>query len=145
MKLAKGESRPSRVNYDAPVLPAPENIAPPQGLGGAGKAEWMSQIGHLTTRGVLTAADLSAFEDYCRALTDLRLYEQKAKKSGPELAIAKGYQGMVIKLRAQCNQLRQQIGLTPSSRSGVKAAPLKAADDDERFFGPKGLVRGGKA
>jgi P27 family predicted phage terminase small subunit len=146
VKLARGETRPSRINSDEPVLPAPTTHASPKGLTGAGKAEWDAQLAILVERGVVTVADLTAFEDYCRSLTDLRTFEAKAKKAGPELAIAKGYQGMVVKLRQQCNQLRQQCGLTPSSRTAVKASKRPAADDDSRFFGgPKGLVRGGRA
>lgn len=123
VKLAKGERRPSRVNYEEPQLPAATAAEPPAGLVGEGKAEWERLIGVLQERGLLTDADLRAFEDYCRALTDLRTYEQAAADAGAELAIAKGYQGMVVKLRAQCNSLRQQLGLTPSSRGSVKAAP----------------------
>jgi P27 family predicted phage terminase small subunit len=122
-KIAKGERRPSRVNYAEPQLDGPSSLQPPAGLKGAGLTEWTRQIAHLSERGVLTTADLTAFEDYCRALTELRRYEAKARAAGLELAIAKGFQGMVIKLRAQVNQLRQQCGLTPSSRSGVKATP----------------------
>ena len=121
IKLAKGERRPSRVNYDEPQMAKPESLRPPSGLKGAGLREWQAQAKNLADRGVLTDADLTAFEDYCRALSELRNYEAKARKSGLELAIAKGYQGMVLKLRTQVNQLRQQCGLTPSSRTGVRA------------------------
>jgi P27 family predicted phage terminase small subunit len=134
-KLAKGERRPSRVNYAEPELPPPATLDPPAGLDGEGRAEWARQIAHLTDRGVLTAPDLTAFEDYCRALEELRRFEAKAKRAGPELAIAKGYQGMVIKLRAQVSHLRQQCGLTPASRSGVKATPSRTETNPaERYL-----------
>jgi len=147
IKLAKGERRPSRVNYDEPRLPtpAPDDLAPPDGLVGEGRVEWERQIGVLIDSGVLTAADLKAFENYCRALTDLRTYEAQAKEAGPELAIAKGYQGMVIKLRAQVNQLAQQCGLTPSSRSGVKAAKGQAAAKADPAARYLSAIPGGKA
>jgi len=134
VQVAKGERRPSRVNYEEPHLDAPSGVEPPHGLQGAGLAEWTRQIQHLSERGVLTTADLTAFEDYCRALTDLRRYEAKARKAGLELAIAKGYQGMVVKLRAQVNQLRQQCGLTPASRTGVKAHPKPTESPAERYL-----------
>jgi P27 family predicted phage terminase small subunit len=136
VKLAKGERRPSRVNYEEPELPPPSSLAAPIGLDGAGKKEWDRQVALLSDRGVLTDSDLVAFEDYCRALSELRRFEVKARKAGPELAIAKGYQGVVIKLRAQVNQLRQQCGLTPSSRSGVKASRKSSgpANPAERYL-----------
>jgi len=145
MKLAKGERRPSRVNYQEPALPtvdqAPE---PPAGLASVGKAEWKALARHLTKAGVLTLADLTALENYCRSLSDLRRYEASAKRAGPELAIAKGYQGMVVKLRAQCSQLAQQFGLTPSSRSTVKALKKpgeQTASPAERYLR---AISGGK-
>ena len=122
IKLAKGESRPSRVNYDAPQLRPPDSVAPPRGLDGAGLTEWNRHAPQLVESGVLTGPDLGAFEDYCRALSELRRFEARAKRVGTELAITKGIQGAVIKLRQQVNQLRQQCGLTPSSRSAVRAA-----------------------
>lgn len=144
LKLAKGERRPSRVNYAEPDMPAPASIAPPKGLSGPGLREWTAQITLLTQRGVLTESDLTGFQDYCLALTDLRSYETKAKRAGLELAIAKGYFGAVIKLRAQVNQLRQQCGLTPSSRSTIKAAAARkpgVANTTERYLS----VLGGKS
>lgn len=101
----------------------------------------------LSSGGVLKDTDLAHLEDYCRALTDLRKFEAAAKKAGAELAIAKGYQGMVVKLRAQCSQLRQQLGMTPSSRTGVKADKTgsKSSDDDRFFGGPRVVMRGGKS
>lgn len=146
-KLAKGETRPSRVNHDEPDLPKVKaGTKPPSGLFGAGLAEWKRLFPMLTAAGVMKDTDLLALEDYCRVITELRRYEGSAKNAGPELAIAKGFQGMVVKLRTQANQLRQQLGLTPSSRSAIKAdAPAKPDQDDERFFGgPRGVV-GGRA
>jgi len=107
-------------------------------------AEWTRLASMLVECGVLTGADLRAFGDYCRVLTDTELYEAQAKEAGPELAIAKGYQGMVIKLRAQANQLRVQLGLTPSARSTVKAVKkgAKAESPGARYLN---ALQGGKA
>lgn len=145
LKLAKGERRPSRVNYDEPDLPPPAVEDAPAGLEGVGLDEWNAQIRLLSERGVLTEADLTAFEDYCRALSELRRYEATAKAAGEELAIAKGYQGMVVKLRAQVSQLRQQCGLTPSSRSGVKAAKQKDAQRDDPAARYLSALKGSRA
>jgi len=122
VKLAKGERRPSRVNYLEPELDPPQSVTPPAGLAGAGLHEWKRLAPELLERGVLRAADLTAFEDYCRALSDLRRFEQKARQAGPELSLVKKFAATVIKLRQQCNQLRQQCGLTPASRPTVKVA-----------------------
>lgn len=136
IKLAKGERRPSRVNYEEPDLPKPDGTEAPAGLTGAGLAEWERLVNVLIASGVLTVGDLRAFERYCRTVTDLATFEAQALAAGPELAIAKGYQGMVVKLRAQASQLAQQCGLTPSSRQTVKAAKSSApkADPASRYL-----------
>lgn len=125
LKLAKGETRPSRVNYQEPDLPSvrADALAPPAGLEGAGREEWERIARALSQAGVLKDTDLMALEDYCRTVTELRRFEAKARRADPELAIAKGFANMVVKLRAQANTLRRELGLTPSSRAGVKAKP----------------------
>lgn len=137
LKLLRGNPGKRAVNKDEPTLPAPSRgaLEPPEELQGAGRAEWERLVGDLVTGGVLTVADMGAFEDYCRGLSDLRRYEAKAKKAGPELAIAKGYQGMVVKLRAQVAQLRDRVGCSPSGRSQVKRASVPAVSKLERFTG----------
>lgn len=125
-KLAKGERRPSRINYDEPKLdPPPEDkLRPPSGLQGAGLREWRAQVRRLAERGVLTEADLTAFEDYCRALSELRALEQKARTADRAHDAKAWYrcQNLVLKVRSQVAMLRSQCGLTPSSRSAVRVA-----------------------
>lgn len=148
VKKARGETRPSRLAEAAPPeISAPASLDPPSGLSGSGLAEWRRVAQALSDADALKETDLAALEDYCRALTELRRFEAKAKKAGPELAIAKGYLSAVIKLRTHVAQLRAPLGLTPSSRSAVKAAPKKGKSEDEEFFGggPRGIVGGGRA
>src|SRR5688572_5662409 len=91
LKIARGNPGKRPLNHDEPQMERPESLRAPSGLKGAGLREWQDQAQQLADRGVLTDADLTAFEDYCRALTELRNYEAKAKKVGLELAIAKGF------------------------------------------------------
>lgn len=120
-RLLKGETRPSRVNYNAPQFPGVTDLKPPLGLHGAGRLEWLRLVPVLIESGVLTVGDIAVLEDYCRALSDLRRYEAKAARAGADVAIAKGYANQVVKLRAQANHLRTHLGLTPVSRRSVKA------------------------
>jgi phage terminase small subunit len=130
-KLAKGETRPSRVNYDEPVHEKPSSLAAPKGLTGAGLKEWTAQIDRLVQRGVVTDADMTAFTDYCFRIARLDWYRKKEKQAGPELAIAKGYTGAVLKTEASVDRLRDRLGLTPVSRSSVKAKPGKPPASDK--------------
>ena len=124
LKRAKGETRPSRVNSAEPIIPAPASVEPPTGLTGAGLSEWKRQAPLLRVAGVLKQTDLTALEDYCHALSDLRRYEQAAKKKGAVAAIESKLFAAVIKLRSQVNTLRRELGLSPSSRSSIRVSDI---------------------
>lgn len=135
LQLAKGERRPSRINLNEPLFPRPDSLSPPRGLTGPGRREWLEQIDRLVESGVLTAADMAGFEDLCRAISELRRYEDAAKRAGVELAIRQGLASMTLKLRAQVSQLRQQFGLTPSSRTSIRTVQsLPPITADDRYF-----------
>jgi phage terminase small subunit len=125
LKVAKGERRPSRVNYDEPVMAPPESSAPPEGLDGEGLAEWQAWFGPLSERGVLTDADVTAFEDYCFRVSRLAELRALATQIGPLGAVGK-INGDILKTEASIDRLRDRLGLTPSSRSSVKAAKGQA-------------------
>jgi len=164
LKLAKGERRPSRVNYDEPVLPAARGTDPPEGLIGPGLREWLRIASQLVDAGVLKDADLPAMEDYCRRLTDLRALEvelaaervavrkqEKAEKPDFDLMV-RGWKAIdsaekrLIALQSLVNVLRREIGATPSSRSAVKVPQRKpeesTKDKAARYMS---AIRGGRA
>ena len=168
LKLAKGERRPSRVNYDEPMLPVARGTDPPQGLTGAGLKEWLRIASQLVVAGVLKDPDLPAMEDYCRRLTDLRALElelaaqrevvrqqEKAMRAAKDVDFAllvSGWKAIdsaekrLIALQSQVNVLRREIGATPSSRSAVKVPQRKpeesASDKAARYMS---AIRGGRA
>lgn len=133
IKAARGTLQKCRTNPDEPVLPPPSVLDPPASLKGRGREEWVRLVKVLTDAGVLRDADMVTFEMYCRCLTDLDGYERLTSKNR-ELALAKGYAGMVVKLRTQAKQLAAELGLTPSSRSGVKAVEKKQPGTVEQFL-----------
>ena len=133
IKMARGTLRKCRTNPDEPQLAAPRSLEPPTGLRGRGLAHWNRQIGEQVEAGVLRDVDLVTFELWCRRLTDLEGYERLASKNR-ELAIAKGYANMVLKLTAACKQLAAECGGTPSSRSGVKAVEKKTPGTLSQFI-----------
>lgn len=164
LKIAKGERRPSRVNYDEPELPVARGTDPPEGLAGAGLREWLRIASQLVAAGVLKDADLPAMEDYCRRLTDLREIEAEIEekrrivgreegKKEPDFALlVTGWRAVdaaekrLLALQAQVNVLRREIGLTPSSRSAVKVPPKKADESPkDRAARYMSAIRGGRA
>jgi phage terminase small subunit len=96
-------------------------------------AEWRRLIPSPWSQAVLRDADVTVFELYCRTLTDLEAYQRMARRH-KELAIINGCAGQVLKLRNQARQLAAELGLTPSSRAGVKTIQPKATGKLEQFL-----------
>ncbi len=163
LKLAKGERRPSRVNYDEPQLPIARGTDPPEGLTGAGLREWLRICSQLVAAEVLRDPDLPAMEDYCRRLTDLRALEvelvsmrravsaeEQSKK--PDLAALlagwkaiDGAEKRLIAFQAQVNVLRREIGATPSSRSAVKVPKKHEESAHDKAARYMSAIRGGRS
>ena len=146
LRLLKGNPGKRGINHDEPIPPPGEDAdwAVPATLGASARVEWERQVGVLREIGVLTLADRTIFEVYCQAVGDLA----DAQRTLDVLVTAGAHQAavdvrdQVMKLRNQVKQLAAEIGVTPSSRSGVKAAKTKpASSSKDRFFG----VPGGKA
>jgi phage terminase small subunit len=73
----------------------------------------------------LRAADVTMFRLYCEAIDDLDGFQKLARRGARDLAIINGAANQVYKLRNQARQLAAELGLTPSSRSGVRAIETK--------------------
>ena len=163
LKIARGETRPSRHNTAEPQLSPPERIDPPDGLRGPGLKEWLRVAPLLLEAGVLTEPDMPALEDYCRRMTDLRACEREAELLRKLLARVDKQKGDVdlddllrlmrgidttekrlISLQSQVNTLRRELGATPSSRSGVRSVKKPEAKQGKaaRYMC---AVKGGRA
>ncbi len=140
LRLLTGNAGKRPINTDEPEPPPGEDSdwKRPSHLDGDARAEWDRLVEPLRTSGILTVADRTIFAIYCQAFGQLRSYEKLVKRHGPAISLEKGYQGQVIKLRAQVQRLSAECGLTPSSRSGIKGKAPAAKEKDsaeERFFG----------
>lgn len=133
IKATRGTLRLCRTNPAAPVLPT-SPWDPPADLKGEGLAEWQRLMPILQEAGVLTDGDRGLFERYCRVLTTLRRVEAAAQRASLEVALAKGYLGQLNKLTTQFRQLAAELGLTPSSRGGVKRAEKAQPGKLEQFM-----------
>lgn len=138
LKIERGNPGQRPLNHDEPVLAAPQTTLP-DGMTGRAKDEWLRLVDELTNKGVLTVGDMHGFEQYCTLVGEIDKYEKLIRKAGLEQAHALGYANYLLKLRTQCRQQAAHLGLTPSSRSGVKAVKTATQDDATskraRFFG----------
>lgn len=142
LKLERGNPGRRPLNLDEPQLEAPSVASrkPPASLTGRAKKEWVRLADELISKGLLTVGDLTTFEQYCRLVGDVDAYEMLIKRTGRARSHELGYANYLLKLRTQLRQQAAHMGLTPSSRSGVKPVKSGANIIDAkrtRFFGKK--------
>jgi len=126
LALVKGETRPSRVNYDEPEAP-PEVPDPPEYLNLDALGVWQRLAPTLHGRGVLTVWDVDAFAAFCTAVVihrravqivnDGNIIHRGAKH--PALQVVRDQAAQIIALGAR-------FGLTPSDRASIRAGDLNA-------------------
>jgi P27 family predicted phage terminase small subunit len=131
LKLERGNPGKRPLNDAEPEL-ATATRKLPAGLAGRAKAEWTRLVDELITKGVLTIGDMHAFEEYCRLVGEVDTYEKLIKRVGRPDAHKLGYANYLLKLRTQLRQQAAHLGLTPSSRSGVKVVKSTANVADSR-------------
>lgn len=136
-KVAKGQTRPSRVNYQEPDLAPPDSLAPPRDLKGAGLKLWREHAQKLKEAGALRAADVPLFVTWCRTASDIAEYEGRKDDAAKRI---------VIQLRNQFVRMSAELGMSPVSRSKVRTvakAPVEKPKHD-RFFGGLRGISGGR-
>ena len=119
----------------APIPPSA--LTPPKGLKGRGLEEWENLCPELVRSGVLTVGDRKCFETYCRTVDDENRYEKLIAKVEDEPAQRLGYPQHLLRIRTQLKQYEDALGLTPSSRAGIKVKKPPDAGEERkrRFFG----------
>ena len=135
MKLVRGETRPSRVNYDEPVAPQGADLDPPDYLDADARGVWERLAPTLQSRGVLTAWDVDAFGAFCTAV----VHHRRAAKlvNDTQVLIVNGdtvrkHPGMQV-IRDQASlivSLGGRFGLNPSDRSQIIAGALRDSSVD---------------
>lgn len=120
LKILDG-TRDDRINHDEPTLPAGD-VEPPDSVDdelGYGVEHWNELAPMLSKAGLLTEGDRPALALLCRAYARLRLDPMDDKAN--EL-----YRRMLV-----------EFGLTPSSRSRIKASAEKPKDALAEFLASK--------
>ena len=127
LKVLRGETRPSRVNRaePQPVQLFPE---PPEHLSDEAKAAWAHVQTTMASTRVITAADADMLELYCESLARYREWSELLGKSGPLIKGARHGElvknplvAMVRDTGTQVRALAGELGLTPASRSSLRA------------------------
>ena len=146
----KGETRPSRVNYEAPEF-LTDDIAPSRELSREGYKcptceetlpsefdEWCAALKRLAPGRILTNADVVLLTHCAQIETAYQEIYHRYKESGP---LARGSQGQMVtsplfsqltNLQKQSKDLWVEFGASPSARTRVRA--LKQPEKDKRGF-----------
>lgn len=123
LAVIRGETRPSRVNLNAPDPPATV-ATPPEYLDLDALGVWHRLAPSLIARGVLTPWDADAFAAYCTAVVHHRRAVLEVNKGGvmvgsgrnrakhPALQVARDQAALMVTIGGR-------FGLTPSDRSGI--------------------------
>lgn len=141
LKLLKGTARPHRMNRNEPMpsVCAPE---PPAQLEDRARRKFTEIAEMLARCGVMTELDAGALARYaviwCRWLDA----EAEIKRRGPVVKTEGGniihspFLSVANRCHAQLTQLEGEFGLTPSSRSRVRAAspPIETDPLAAQFF-----------
>ena len=140
LKLVKGTARPHRTNPDEP-RPSVAAPAAPLYLDQRAAARFVEMAALLARHGVMTELDAAALARYaviwCRWVDT----EAEVKRRGPVVKTEGGniiqnpFLAIANKCLMQMAQLESEFGLTPSSRSRIRAAvPQGASDPFEEYL-----------
>lgn len=126
LKIVKGADRPSRMNDDEPILPVAIPDAPDHLEGGEIDC-FYDVAGKLARMRVISEADADAISVY--AVNWIRWQEATAKvremgmvvKSPKNYPIQNPFLAIANRCQKECVSIMAEFGLTPSSRTRVKA------------------------
>ena len=134
LAVARGETRPSRVNLNAPDAPAGAPT-PPEYLDLDALGVWHRLAPSLVARGILTPWDVDAFGAFCTAVVHHRRAVVAVNTAGviigrgdkahknPALQVVRDQAALLVTLGGR-------FGLTPSDRSSIRL-PEAPQDGDE--------------
>jgi P27 family predicted phage terminase small subunit len=141
LKLLRGNPGRRPLPENEPQVPAgiPEC---PKFLKGKAKAEWDRVVPLLNDNGMLTEIDGTALAGYCICFAMLAEASEKIDKTGRLIKSSRGdpiinpFQKLLDGAIDRTLKFQVEFGMTPSSRSRVKAAPKKGKKaEGEDYFG----------
>jgi len=143
LRVLRGETRPSRLNRHEPE-PAGGFPVMPDELDADAQAEWHHVEAQMAATGVIRPVDRMLLRAYCEAVSRYLQAVRLFATSGTLLP-DRGHHGVVKNPlhqivrdnEATMRALARELGLTPSARSGLLAAPT-SADPFEAYLRARG-------
>lgn len=111
----------------------------PKGLDHIARAEWDRMAPILHKLGTLTKIDHAVFESYCRYYSDWKRYQKLAEKAPVVMTkwgqpIRNPYINLAQDAFKNYKACATELGLTPSSRSRIKAEIPELEDELDNFM-----------
>lgn len=137
IKQLRGNPGKRKVNKDEPQYNKSRSDAPKE-LDAVGRKEWDKITKNMRANGVLTEVDETALLAFCQQTSIMvRAMKEMKKKANRDMVIItkSGYQqpnpylGIINRAQNMIKSLGAELGLSPSSRTRVKATPTKPDDD----------------
>ena len=142
VKLLHGETRPSRLNLSEPKPPASAPVMPAD-LAPAAAAVW-ERVMRDQAPGVILAAHADTLRLYCEWVVRYESWSVHLARTGPLIKGARGRDlvrsPLVAMVRDAADQVRvlaRELGLTPSSLSGVHAVSMPKDDGMAALLTPR--------
>ncbi|CAN5799005.1 hypothetical protein BH23CHL8_BH23CHL8_31150 [soil metagenome] len=146
-KLARGETRPSRLNGREPL---PRAMAPtmPPGMDDRARAVWRGVLRALGPTGIITAADAHVLRAFCEAVSAYERDVSLLARSGPVIQGARGRELVRNPLhqtvrddRDAMRLLARELGLSPAARANLSVSIGPKAPDISADIGPPPRLR----
>ena len=139
LRLLRGETRPSRINFDEP---RPRDALPerPDWLSSAAVDEWERVLPELIAMRCARAADAIALAAYCEAVARLRVASELVARSGLMLRDRDGTirknpaVSMARDASVEVRMWAREFGLTPSARQPLRVEHLVSGAAAERLL-----------
>lgn len=145
LKLLAGNPGHRGIKHDeVQVLPLQPSSEPPEFLTKMARKEWRRMVPLLVESNLLSMVDLASFSMYCQAYGRWMDAEAALKAEGSVVMDRFGFpkinpqQQIADKAMDQVRQFGTEFGLTPSSRSRVKAGPSASTEDPFAEFRANG-------
>jgi len=140
VKLARGETRPSRLNGREP-LPKRREPKMPEGMDPIARAAWQHVTREMRGSGVITAADAHVLRLYCEAFSRYREATKLYATSAPLLTdrghIVKNPLHQVVRDSSdQVRLLARELFLSPAARANMQLAQGSDMPDIDDDIGP---------
>ena len=137
LKVLRGTAQPCRINEREP-RPPKRKVKMPAGLTENEKKHWKTIASDLEKAGILTILDTQALRLYCRAYAGWIDANQKIDEYGPVIKGKSGpslspYFRLSDKYFHQMLAILREFGMTPSSRTRIKADKDQPDDDFETW------------